>query len=285
MKWRRGLTITLLLTPGLGLIITLMGTVIYMAIAQSFGLFPLSGEGGFSTEFWEKMIARKIYARSVGYSIYVGIISAVVSVALAYPLAIWLRRPFPGSTAISAILKAPLLVHGLVAAFLFINVIAYHGILNQFMQWTGLWDGPRRMQNDDGAIGVLILQVWKNMPYALLIMAGSVQAICDDLLDAARDLGSGAFARFRKVIAPLSLPAMQASLVIIFMGAAADFSFQVLAGPTNQRSMAQLMVYFKGLGRWHDAAVVGVTLMVVALICAGALALAARLLVKAGQAR
>jgi putative spermidine/putrescine transport system permease protein len=285
MNWRRGMMIALLLVPGLGLIITLMGTVVYMAIAQSFGLYPLSGEGGFSVEFWEKMAGRKVYARSVGYSVYIGLFSAIVSVALAYPLAIWLRRPFPGSVTISAILKAPLLVHGLVAAFLFINVIAYHGILNQFMQWAGLWDGPRRMQNDDAAIGVLILQVWKNMPYALLIMAGSVQAVGDDLLDAARDLGAGAFARFRKVIAPLSLPAMQASLVIIFMGAAADFSFQVLAGPTNQRSMAQLMVYFKGLGRWHDAAVVGVTLMVVALICAGALALVARLLVRAGQAR
>lgn len=47
---------------------------------------------------------------------------------------------------IGAILKAPMLVHGLVAAFLFINVIAYHGILNQAMQVLGIWDEPRRLR-------------------------------------------------------------------------------------------------------------------------------------------
>lgn len=266
MNWRRGFWILALLAPGIGLILVMIGTVIYIAIAQSFGLYNLSGDNSFTFKFWEETLGRKIYARSVAYSIYVGFWSALLSVALAYPIALWLRRPFRGSVAIGAVLKAPLLVHGLVAAFLFVNVISYHGILNQLMQALGIWDEPRRLQNDRNAFGVLILQTWKNMPFALLLLTGAVQAISDDVLDAARDLGARKASRFRKIIAPLTLSSMQAALVIIFIAAVADFSFQTIAGPTNRQSLAQLMVFFKSSGDWHSAAVVGTTLMGVALL-------------------
>ncbi|MEP1208392.1 MAG: ABC transporter permease subunit [Rhizobiaceae bacterium] len=277
MTWRNWLKIGLLLMPGIGLIVFFMAMVIYMAIAQSFGHYNLTGESGFSLEFWSQVSAKKAYSRSVNYSLFIGFVSAILSVALAYPLALWLRKPFPGSLTISAVLKAPLLVHGLVAAFLLVNIIAYHGIVNQLMQGLGIWDGPRRLQNDDIGISVLILQVWKNMPFALLLLTGAVQSISDDVLNAARDLGAGTYTRFRKVIAPLSVSAMQAALVIVFIGALADFSFQTIVGPVNKQSLAQYMTFFSGGARWNEAAVIGVTLMALSLVGAGVLTIGARL--------
>ncbi|NOX41777.1 MAG: ABC transporter permease [Alphaproteobacteria bacterium] len=283
MTWRSWLKIGLLLAPGLGLILIFIGSVVYIAIAQSFGYYNLAGESGFSLEYWAIMFDRATYSRAISYSLYVGTASAFLAVAFAYPLAIWLRRPFSGSLMISAILKAPLLVHGLVAAFLYINIISYHGILNQLMQWLGIWDGPHRLQNDRNAVGVLILQTWKNMPFALLLLAGAVQSISDDVLDAAADLGAGPWDRFRRVIAPLSVSATQAALVIIFIGALADFSFQVIAGPVNKQSLSQLMVFFKGYGRWNDAAVVAVTLMGLAIVGSGVLAVFSRFVMRGGR--
>ncbi|WP_176084583.1 ABC transporter permease [Martelella sp. HB161492] len=280
MTARRWLVIIALLMPGLGLILALIGTVVYIAIAQSFGYFSFSGGSRFSTAFWSEVYGRNLFARSVRYSLYIGTVSAILSVALAYPLAIWLRKPFPGSMTIGAMLKAPMLVHGLVAAFLLLNIISYHGLLNQFMQGLGLWSGPHRLQNDRHGIAVLVLEVWKNLPFALLLLTGAVQGISDDVLDAARDMGAGAWDRFRKVIAPLSVSAMQAALVIIFIGALADFSFQTVVGPTNVQSLAQLMVFFKGRGDWHSAAVVGVSMMLLALIGSTLLAALTRLILK-----
>ncbi|WP_282045985.1 ABC transporter permease [Roseibium album] len=280
MTWKKWLLVLSLLTPGIGLIVAFIGVAVYIAAAQSFGYYNLAGESSFSLEFWDRMLGRKVFSRAVMYSIYIGVISAFLSVAFAYPLAIWLRKPFPGSLAIGAMLKAPLLVHGLVAAFLFINVISYHGILNQLLQGIGLWDEPHRLQNDRNAIGVLILQTWKNMPFALLLLTGAVQNISDDVLNAARDLGAGSFDRFRKVIAPLTVSAMQAALIIIFIGALADFSFQVIAGPTNRQSLSQLMVFFKDGGRWNDAAVVGVSLMVIAIAGSALLAAVSRIVMR-----
>ncbi len=272
MTGRPWFVVPLLLAPGLGLILLLIGSVVYIAIAQSFGGFNITGTTeGYSLAFWQDTLDRRVYWRAVRYSLQVGVVSALLSVALAYPLALWLRKPFPGAAFIGAILKAPLLVHGLVAAFLYVNVIAYHGIFNQFMQAIGIWAEPRRLQNDPGAIGVYILQAWKNMPFALLLLTGSVQSISDDVLDAARDLGARAWARFWRVVLPLTTSGLQAAAVIIFIGALADFSFQVIAGPTNRMSMSQLMVFFKDRGDWHEAAVVGVTLMILAIAGAAVL--------------
>ena len=284
MNWRRTGTILLLLMPGLGLILVMIGSVFYVAVMQSFGFFNLVGEDTFSLEHWRKVLDSKAFNRAFQYSAYIAVVSAIGSVALAYPIAIWLRRPFRGSLVVSALLKAPLFVPGLVAAFLFINIVAYHGILNQLFIWLGFIDEPIRMQNDRGAWGVVFLQLWKNMPFALLLLAGAVQGISDEVLDAARDLGAGAWDQFRKVIAPLSVSAMQAALIIIFIGAAGDFAFQVTVGPTNVQSMSQLMVFFKdSFGRWNQAAVVGVCLMGLALGGSLLLALISRLLLRGGR--
>ena len=280
MTARKWLLVLALLTPGLGLILLLIGTVVYIALAQSFGLYALLGESELTTKFWSEVFGRKLFSRAVRYSIYVGFWSAVLSVTLAYPLAIWLRKPFRSSIGIGAILKAPLLVHGLVAAFLYINVISYNGLLNQFMQGIGIWAEPRRLQNDSNAFGVLLLQTWKNVPFALLLLTGAVQSISDDVLDAARDMGAGNWARFRKVIAPLTVSGMQAAMVIIFIGALADFTFQTTVGPTNRQSMAQLMVSFKTRGDWHSAAVVGVSLMMIALVGSTILAVVSRIVMR-----
>lgn len=270
--------IALLLLPGIGLIVVFIGAVIYIAIAQSIGFYNLTGDSGFSMEFWEKLMGRKSYWTAVRYSLFIGFWAAVLSVAVAYPLALWLRKPFKGSLTVSAILKAPLMIHGIVAAFLFLNIISYNGLVNQLLVWTGIFDEPRRLQNDSGAVGLLFLQVWKNMPFALLLLTGAVQSIPQDTLNAAQDLGAGTVERFRRIIAPLTVSAMQAALIIIFIDALADFTFQTTVGPTNRQSLSQYMEFFRGRGRWNEAAGVGVTLMALSLMGAVLMALAARLI-------
>jgi putative spermidine/putrescine transport system permease protein len=275
MSTRTTLHAYLLLIPGLGLILVFTSIVIGMAISQSFGFLNFSGESGFSLKFWQSATADPQLWRAFWYSARISVISAILAVALAYPLALWLRKSFPGSTLISAVLKAPLLVHGLVAAFLLINFISFQGFFNLTLIKLGIIARPMRLQNDPYGIGVVFLQVWKQMPFALLVLTGAVQAIGDDILDAARDLGAGVLLRFRKIILPLTLRSLQAALILIFIGAAGDFSFQVVAGPTSVNSMAQLMLRTQESGDdgWNVAAVVAVLLMLLSLF--GAIILAA----------
>ncbi|SHN08934.1 ABC transporter permease [Roseibium suaedae] len=283
-RWRETAGLLLLLLPGLGLIVLFIGTVISMAVAQSVGYFNFSGPSGFTLDFWHKQLTSPILRTSVLYSLKIATISAILSVALAYPLALWLRKPFPGSGAISALLKAPMMVPGLVAAFLLVNVIAFHGIINETLLGLGITSKPLRMQNDRFGFAVIFLQVWKQLPFALLLLSAAVQSIHDDLLNAARDLGAGALARFRKIVLPLTLKSMQAALIIIFIGAAGDYSFQVVAGPTRSSSLAQHMYTVqREFGQWNEAAVVAIVLMAIALTGSILLAAASQLAVSWGK--
>ena len=274
--------ILLLLSPGLGLVLVLMSLVIYRAVSQSLGLYNFSGEDVLSLIHWEEMLNDRRYWNALHWSAYIATVSSLLAVAIAYPLALWLRRPFRGSTLLSALIKAPYFVPGLVAAFLLVNVISFHGFINEVMVWVGFWDRPVRMQNDRNGFAIIGLQVWKQLPLAFLLLTGSIQMIPDQVLHAAQDMGAGVFARFRKVVLPLTARSMQASLILIFIGAAGDFSFQVVAGPVQENSMATLMTQLQGVNYndWGGAAVVGVSLMFLSLIGAIAMTTVVQVLTK-----
>lgn len=270
---RESLITIALLLPGLGLILGFMSIVLYFAISQSFGQFNFAGDDSWTMEHWAKILDDPALWASFQYSLRIATLSAILSVAVAYPIAMWIRKPFRGSASIGVSVKIPYLIPGLVAAFLYVNFVSFNGILNHIFLALGVTDEPFRMQNDDKAIGVVILQVWKQTPLALLLLAGAVRAISDDVIAAARDLGAGMWTRFTDIVLPLTLQALQAAMIIIFIGAAGDFAFQTIAGPRSPFSMAQLM--FVTQSTYSDsnyAAVIGVILMVMALI--GALGLA-----------
>lgn len=281
----RNIVAWLLVLPAVAPVVLTLILIVVMAIAQSVGLFNFGAPAHFTLQYWETILNDSQLWRATGYSLKIGVVSAVLSVALALPLALWLRKPFPGSVLMSGLLKAPLMVHGLVAALLFINLISWQGFINLGLLKLGIISQPIRMQNDRWGIGVIILQVWKQLPYALLIITGSLRAIGDEIVDAARDLGAGKTARLLQIILPLSIKAVQVSLTLIFIGALGDFSFQVVAGPTSVFSLSQYMLRFPEISAqgWNLAAVVAVILMLAAFVGAVVLAGVAKWLQKVGE--
>lgn len=267
MKWRNELTAWLLMISGLGTIVLLMGSTFYVVLVQSIGYFNLSGDSQFSLEYWQSVLQDPVLHSALFYSVKVSILGAFGALLLSYPLALWLRQPLVAKEGIVAVLRAPMFIPGLVAAFLFINIIAYHGVINELLLALGVIDQPLRMQNDDFGWGVVILQIWKNLPFALILVGGSVNAIRTDVLDAASNLGASRWRCFRDVIFPLTLPAVQVSLILIFIGALGDFAFFSVAGPRNTYSLARLMqATAMEYGEWNNSAVIAVIIMLTAAL-------------------
>lgn len=262
-KLRQDLTAWLLLMSGLGTILLLMGSTFYIVVLQSFGLHNVFGEEtAFTLSHWQAVLSDSVFQKALIYSIKVSLLGAILSIIIAYPIAMWLRKPMVGKVAIITTLRAPMLVPGLVAAFLFVNMISYHGILNEAFVFLGIWDSPRTLQNDEFGWGVVILQMWKNIPFALILIGGSVNSLKTDLLDAASNLGSNAWQRFRYVVFPLSLGAVQVSFILIFIGALGDFAFYSIAGPRDTYSLARLMqMTAYQFEEWNQSAVMAMMIM------------------------
>ncbi|WP_439258007.1 ABC transporter permease [Lonepinella sp. BR2271] len=262
-KWRENLKAWLLLSTGLGTILVLMGSTFYIVVLQSFGLHSSFGdEVAFTLEHWQTVLSDTVFQKALFYSIKVSLLGAILSIIVAYPIAMWLRKPLPAKVTIITMLRAPMLVPGLVAAFLFVNMISYHGILNEALVYLGIWDQPHTLQNDEFGWGVVILQMWKNIPFALILIGGAVNSLKSDLLDAAANLGSNPWQRFRYVVFPLSLGAVQVSFILIFIGALGDFAFYSVAGPRDTYSLARLMqMTAYQYDEWNQSAVMAMMIM------------------------
>ena len=146
----------LLVVPGAGFIFLFLSAAIAMTFLQSIGLYSLVGESRLTADYWFSLLDKGFFD-SFLFSLKVGVGSAFGTLLFAYPLALFLRRKRFGSRTIGSIIKIPLFVPALVAAFLILNVLAFNGILNSALMGLGLIDRPLRMLNDTFGWNVLAI--------------------------------------------------------------------------------------------------------------------------------
>jgi sn-glycerol 3-phosphate transport system permease protein len=83
------------------------------------------------------------------------------------------------------------------------------------LPWVGLSAHPPFLDNPDFALpAVAITTIWQNLGLSFILMSAGLQAIPDDLLEAAQVDGAGAWLRFRRVTLPLLSPTMFFTVVV-----------------------------------------------------------------------
>lgn len=255
----------LLLIPGLGYVVFFIAMSTYVMVAQSLGYYNYTGVSQFSLTFW-KEVFDKAFLDSLLFSIKVGVGSSMLSIIVCYPLALLLQKT-PGRKTLLSIIKTPMFIPALVGSFLIINIIDYHGIVNELLVWLKIIEEPLRLRNDDLGIGVLVIQVWKNVPFQMIIMYSAIEGIRRDVKDAARNLGANSFSVFRHVVFPLSLPSALVAVILVFIRTFNDFAISNTAGPLYPTSLANLMhkkAYM--FNEWNTSACIGVIMMVTSIV-------------------
>ena len=257
----------LLLVPGVGFIILFMGSSIFITLTQSFGLFSITGNSSFTLNNWKSLVGDKESLDSILFSLKMGLFSSAGTLLFAFPTALFLRKSGAGKGFLASLIKIPLFIPALVSAFLIINLISFHGIINEVLIALHFIKKPLRMLNDKQGWGVVAIQIWKNIPFVLLILSSSLASIRDDTIDAARNLGAGAFSILFRIFIPLTMPGILVSMILMFIKALGDFAITSTAGPNYPPSIALRMRNTATLFQeWDKAAVLGVVIIVVTLI-------------------
>ena len=145
-----------------------------------------------------------------------------------------------------------------------------HGLLNLFLSWFGVapidWLGNPAIAMP----AIIVLAVWKNFGYNMLIFIAGLQNIPDDLYEAARIDGAGAWRQFVDITIPMLAPTTVFVVMITIIG-----YFQLFAepyvmtegGPMNATTSIVLMMYEQGFRWWNMgfAAAIAFVLFVVIL--------------------
>jgi len=257
----------LMLIPGVGFILLFIGSSIFLTLVQSFGLFSITGKSEFTLENWKAILQAKESMDSLFFSLKMGLLSSVGTVVVAFPMALFFRKGGTGKGILGSIIKVPLFIPALVAAFLILNLISYHGLVNTALMRLNLIDEQLRMLNDEFGWGVVFIQIWKNLPFVLLILMAALASIRDDTIDVAKNLGAGYWSVLFRIYVPLAMPGISVAMILMFIRAFGDFPICSVAGPIYPASMAARMHIMATIYQeWDQAAVLGVIIIVTAFI-------------------
>ncbi len=259
-------TLFLLLSPAVGFIFLFLAAAAVMTLLQSVGYLSVMGESRFSLSHWAALADQQFFD-AFFFSLKVGIGSAFGTLLVSFPLALFLRRKnYFGIRTIGTMLKIPLFIPALVAAFLLLNIMSYNGIINVALLRLGLIDEPLRMLRDQMGLGVIFIQIWKNLPFQLLIIASVVETIQTDIEDAARNLGASYFSVVRFILLPLAMPGIMIAVILVFIMTFGDFAITKVAGPIYPPSLSVYMFTRATMFQeWNLAACVGVVIILTSM--------------------
>jgi iron(III) transport system permease protein len=197
-------------------------------------------------------------AASITNSLFVSVISMLITVTLAFGYAYALTRtlmPMKGLFRVVAML--PLFAPSLVQAFALIYVFGNNGIITRT---TGFNVGIY------GAKGIVLAEVFYCFPHALLILVAALGATDARLYDAAKTLGAGPL----KTFVTVTLPGMKYGLVsacfVVFTLAITDFGAPKAIGGKFSMMATEIYNQVSGQQNFTMGATVSVVLLVPAIL-------------------
>ena len=166
-------------------------------------------------------------------------------------------------------LLLPWLISNVIAAITWFWLLDYQiGIVNQFLEWTGL-NRIAFFGDEAWAIPTIaFVNVWRHMGYTALLIFAGLQTIPKYVYEAASIDGSSEWSSFWRMTLPLLRPVLAMILVITVTG-----SFQVFdtvavttrGGPVNVTRVYQYYIYQKafGEGQFGYASALSVILFII----------------------
>jgi putative spermidine/putrescine transport system permease protein len=229
---RPRLQLALLLSgPVAWLVVAYLGSLVVLFIAAFWRLDPFTAEVVHDTglqnfrTLLESDVYRHITVRTVGIAAAVTLTDAV----LAFPIAFYMAKvasPRARNLLVVAVLM-PLWSSYLVKVYAWRVILQEEGILNWALDPFGL-KGPGF---GDTATWLVFSYLW--LPFMILPVYAGLERIPDSLLEASSDLGARAGRTFRRVILPLSLPAVVAGSIFTFSLTLGDYITPQLVSSTQ----------------------------------------------------
>jgi len=205
-----------------GLIATLvLGTALVLALrADSFTLRPAD---------WAALT----------FTLKQAALSALVSTLVAIPLARALtRRRFPGRGAMIALMGAPFLLPTVVAVVGMLAVYGRNGIVNQVL--AALHLPPVSIF---GVQGVVLTNVFFNLPLATRILLNGWSAIPAERFRLAETLGLPPSATFRHIELPMLRDLLPGAFVVVFLLCMSSFVISLTFGGGPRATTLELALY------------------------------------------
>ncbi len=175
----------------------------------------------------------------VRFTIFQAALSAIISVALAIPVARALaRRQFRGRGFVLSLMGAPFLLPSIVAVFGLLAIWGRSGVFSDIMARFGL--GPLDIY---GLTGILLAHVFFNFPLAVRMILQAWDAVPVEHFRLAAQLNIGPRASFRLIEMPLLRGVVPSALLVVFLLCMTSFAVVLALGGGPKSTTIELAIY------------------------------------------
>lgn len=262
----------LMIVPGL----VILAVCLFLPLLRVIVPTAYSGDYLFSdyVQFFQDEYYLKIFVRTLK----VALITTAVCMAAGVPTAYFISRCTKKWRGILlAVAIFPMMTNSVIRSFAWINILGSNGIINRVLMSVGIADKPLKLLYTD--FSIIIGSVYLFLPLMIVTVAGVMENIGDDMMEAARSLGANSFLAFMKVVFPMSLPGIIVGGILVFTGTLTAYTTPQLLGG-NKNMVLATFIYQRAMsvGDWNGAAVIALIMIVVTVVVIKAFnALAARL--------
>ncbi len=177
-----------------------------------------------------EVLTSKVYIHLIFRSIWIGFMTAILSILVVYPLAYTMVFKFEKyRDLILFLLAISLFSDYLVRIYAWRSILSSNGLVNYLAIQLGLAKGPAYyLLYSQRAVILILLNLY--IPFATLPIYSALLNVERDVIDAASDLGANPFRAFYKVTLPLSMSGVVVAFLFIFLLSAGDFVTPELVG-------------------------------------------------------
>jgi ABC-type spermidine/putrescine transport system permease subunit I len=283
---RRALFSILLLAPVLALLIGFF----ILPVAQLINLSTYAQQPSLqnpspphSLAHYANILGDPFYLQTAANSILLGFWTTLATLVISYPVAFYITRISGWErTLISVACLLPLFVNVIVGILGWYILLLPYGVIQQILSSLNLMTGSLQLLRTFPALVAVL--TYEHIPFAVLILVSSLQAIPPEKLNAARLLGAGVPRIFLTIVLPLTMPGLVASAILVFSLSASSYLTPILIGGQRIRVLPlSIFSYGTELLNWPLAAALAFILLVLVVAITLSFSLLMNRLSKRGQ--
>lgn len=252
------------------------------------GLAPLAtarpGEdAGLTAENYQVFFSDWIYFQILAKSFGVALLTTLVCLVMAYPLALLIARSPKGHRDFMILLVVlPFASNFLVRVYAWMIILGDQSVFVRPINYVLAQFGIEPVSLLFNGFAVIVGMVYVHLPFMILPLYTNLEKHDPVLLDAAQDLGANAWSRFWRVTFPLSLPGIFSGAALVFIPVLGMFAIpEILGGKDDWMVGNMIKEAFLGTRDWPFGSMLSIMLTLAVL----AVAALAAWLAKKGTAR
>lgn len=228
-------------------------------------------EYGFTTEAYQFFFSDFLYAEIFLKSFAVASATTLICLIMAYPLALLIARSKKHLRNLMVLLVVlPFASNFLIRIYAWMIILGPESALSHFINTILGVFGVAPVTLLFSPFAVLIGMVYVHLPFMVLPLYTNLEKHDPSLLDAAQDLGAGAWQRFWRVTWPLSLPGVFSGATLVFIPVLGMFAVPDILGGTGDILIGNLIKdQFLGTRDWPFGSALSIMLTLAVLSVAG----------------